>query len=40
MSISSATPADGSVLTGPPMSDVFRMMTVRGAVAIVFGVLR
>lgn len=39
MSFASSTPADGPVLTGLPLPDVFRMMMVRGAVAVVFGVL-
>lgn len=39
MSISSSPSASGSVLTGILLPDVFRMMMVRGAVAVVFGVL-
>ncbi|MGW4524057.1 HdeD family acid-resistance protein [Amycolatopsis sp. NPDC004378] len=39
MSTGSSTPAAGAVLTGLPLPDVFRMMMVRGAVAVVFGVL-
>lgn len=39
MSTGSSTPVNGPVLMGLPLPDVFGMMMVRGAVAVVFGVL-